>query len=106
SVRQYAVAGALAPDQGQPHMQLGGELGRLRKPALAELEFRQVLQLDPDSTLARVNLGIAFYEQEKFADSRKEFENVLQRDPSNAIARHYTQLLLNRTPLPTPINPP
>ena len=46
-------------------MQLGVELGRLGQPALAEQEFRQTLRLDPDSIEARVDLGIALYEQKK-----------------------------------------
>jgi tetratricopeptide (TPR) repeat protein len=59
-------------------MQLGFELGRLGKPALAEPEFRQVLRLDPNSIDARVDLGIALYEQKKLDDALKQFEDVLQ----------------------------
>jgi Flp pilus assembly protein TadD len=81
-------------------MQLGVEFGRLRKPALAEKEFRQVLQLNANSMEARADLGVALYEQEKLEDAVKEFQAVLQRNPNDATALHYAGLLRNRAPLP------
>ena len=91
AARQYLAAVELEPEQAQPHMQLGVELGRLRKPALAEQEFRQALRLDPDSIEARVNLGIALYEQEKLDEALKQFEDVLQRNPKDATALRYAR---------------
>jgi len=96
AVQQYQSAVELEPDQPQPHMQLGVELGRLRKPALAEQEFRQALRLNPDFIEARVDLGIALYEQEKLEEALKQFQEVLQRNPNDASALHYSQLLRNR----------
>jgi tetratricopeptide (TPR) repeat protein len=90
----------LEPDQAQPHMQLGVELGRLGKPALAEQEFRQVLRLDPNVVEARVNLGIALYQQEKLEDALRQFEHVLQRNPNDPNAQRYIQLLRSRTSSP------
>jgi tetratricopeptide (TPR) repeat protein len=100
AARQYQAAVDLAPEQAQPHIQLGFEQGRLGKPALAEPEFRQALRLDPNLIDARVALGVAFYEQEKLDDALKQFEDVLQRNPKDPIALHYVQLLRERTPLP------
>jgi tetratricopeptide (TPR) repeat protein len=81
-------------------MQLGFELGRLGKPALAEQEFRQALRLDPNLIDASIDLGVALYEQEKFDDALKQFKDVLQRNPNDATALRYVQLLQNRTSLP------
>jgi len=99
AVRQYLAAADLVPDQAQPHMQMGFELGRLRQPALAEHEFQQVLRLDPNSMEARVALGVALYEQKKLDAALNQFEVVLQRNPEDATARHYAQLLRGRPPL-------
>jgi Tfp pilus assembly protein PilF len=81
-------------------MQLGFELGRLGKPALAEQEFRQALRLDPNLIDARIDLGVALYEQEKLDDALKQFEDVLQRNPNDATALRYVQQLRNRMPSP------
>ena len=74
-------------------MQLGVELGRLGKPALAEPEFRQVLRLEPNFMEARTDLGIALYEQEKLDEALKQFEEVLQRNPEDATALRYARQL-------------
>jgi Flp pilus assembly protein TadD len=100
-VRQYLSAVELAPEQARPHIQLGAELGRLGKHALAEQEFRQALRFNPDSIDARMDLGIALYKQEKFEEALKQFEEILQRNPGNATALRYMQLLGNQTALPT-----
>jgi tetratricopeptide (TPR) repeat protein len=79
-------------------MELGVELGRLGNPALAEKEFRQVLRLNPGLIPARVNLGIALYQQNMQDDALKQFNEVLQRNPDNATALRYVGLLRNSTP--------
>jgi tetratricopeptide (TPR) repeat protein len=96
AAEQLRSAIELVPDQAHPHLQLGVELGRLRKPALAENEFAQALRLDPSLVDARLNLGIAQYEQGKLDEALKQFEDVLQRNPNNATAQHYAQILRNR----------
>jgi len=78
------------------HLALGVELGRLGNPALAEQEFQQALRLDPDFIQARVDLGIALFEQNKMDEALKQFWDVLQRNPNDATALHYLQLLLSR----------
>jgi len=90
----------LEPNKVQPHMQLGVALGRLRKPALAENEFREVLRLDPNLIEARVNLGIALYHQEKLYDALRQFEDVLERNPNDPNALRYVPLLRNRISSP------
>ena len=77
-------------------------MGRLKKPALAEQEFRKALQLDPNVNGARVNLGVALYEQEKFDDALKEFESVLQISPQNPTALRHIQLIRERNTATTP----
>jgi tetratricopeptide (TPR) repeat protein len=101
AARQYLAAVELDPEQAQPHMQLGVEFGRLRNPALAEREFREVLRLNPDFIEAQADLGIALYEQGKLDDARQQFEKVLQRSPADPTAQRYSELLQNRTSLPT-----
>jgi cytochrome c-type biogenesis protein CcmH/NrfG len=77
-------------------MQLGVELGRLRKPALAEKEFRETLRVDPNAIDARTDLGIALYEEGRLDNALKEFADVLRRNPTDAAALRYVQLMTNK----------
>jgi Flp pilus assembly protein TadD len=83
----------LAPDQGQIHYLRGFELGRLGKPADAEQEFRAAAQLMPEVIEARLNLGIALYQQQKREEALATFEEVMQRSPTNALAQKYVRAL-------------
>jgi tetratricopeptide (TPR) repeat protein len=93
AAQSFAEAIQLAPDQGQIHYLRGFELGRLGKPAEAEQEFRAAAQLMPEVIEARLNLGIALYQQKKREEALATFEEVLKRSPTNAVAQKYVRVL-------------
>jgi len=93
AAQAFGEATRLAPDQGQIHYLRGFELGRLGKPADAEQEFRAAAQLMPEVIEARLNLGIALYQQQKREEALATFEEVLQRSPTNALAQKYVRAL-------------
>jgi predicted Zn-dependent protease len=72
------------------------ELGKSRRPALAARQFQEAVQLMPGVVEARLNLGIALYEDGHFAESRHELEEVAARSPDNAVARQYLTLLRDK----------
>ena len=63
------------------------------RPADAEREFQRAVQIWPDLMQARVNLGIALYQEGKFASAEASFEEALRRDPNNATALKFMQAL-------------
>lgn len=93
AAQRFAEAIQLAPDQGQIHYLRGFELGRLGKPAEAEQEFRAAAELMPGVLEARLNLGIALYQQQKREEALATFEEVLRRSPTNAVAQKYIRAL-------------
>lgn len=50
----------------------------------------------PEVVEARLNLGIALYEDGHFAESRHELEEVAARRPANAVAQKYLTLLRDK----------
>jgi len=52
-----------------------------QKPALAEEDYKKVLQLDPRNASAHSNLGLAYYMEGKFADAAGQFETALRAKP-------------------------
>jgi tetratricopeptide (TPR) repeat protein len=95
----FADACRLLPNWGQAHFLCGLEFGRLSKPGDAEREFGEAVRLMPDLLEARLNLGIALYQQQKFQAAMDIFQGTLQRDPANATALKYTALMRNRLPV-------
>lgn len=92
----FADACRLSPAWGQAYFLCGAELGKAGKPGDAEREFREAARLMPDVVEARLNLGIALYQQQKFQAAMDTFHEVLQRDPANATALKYMAVLGDR----------
>lgn len=60
--------------------------------AAAETEYRAVLELAPDLSEARANLGLVLFLQGEFADSVAEFERVASEKPGLAAAHLFLGL--------------
>jgi Tfp pilus assembly protein PilF len=93
----FAEACRLSPGWGQAHFLCGLEYGRVGQVADAEREFRQAVKLLPDLAEARLNLGIALYQQQKFPAATEVFQEILQHDPANATALKYLAALRGRS---------
>ncbi|MGO8700395.1 MAG: tetratricopeptide repeat protein [Limisphaerales bacterium] len=87
---------SLSLEAGQAHFLFGMELGKSGRPALAARQFQAAVQLMPEVVEARLNLGIALYEDGHFAESRHELEEVAARRPANAVAQKYLTLLRDK----------
>jgi tetratricopeptide (TPR) repeat protein len=84
----------------QAHFALGMELGKSGHPAAAAREFKEAVRLSPDTLEARLNLGIALFNDGQWEQSSHEFEQVAARCPTNALAGHYLDLLRSKVVLP------
>jgi tetratricopeptide (TPR) repeat protein len=88
----------LRREAGRAHFLFGEQLGKSHQPAPAAREFQEAALLMPDVIEARLNLGIALFQEGQWNQSRNEFEKVAARDPTNALAQHYLNLLRENTP--------
>ena len=70
----------------------GGTAMESGRFAAAETEFRAVLELVPDLSEARANLGLVLFLQGKFADSVSELERVASEKPELAAAHLFLGL--------------
>jgi Tfp pilus assembly protein PilF len=131
----HRAALALWPQAAYLHNNLGYNLLRQGKSNEAAGRFRQALKLEPDSTVARNNLGIAvasdkreailhwqsvagpvvahtnmaalLIEQGLFAEARRELQTALSYDRSYPAALHNLEVVaeLDGQPVAIPIGP-
>ena len=81
---------------GMAHHNLGVILQQQGRVSEAELEFRQVLKIDPNDNPARLNLANVYFEQGKLANAISLYEQVLKSDPKDASARFNLANTLDR----------
>jgi tetratricopeptide (TPR) repeat protein len=91
--RHFVDAVRLAPEMGEAHYLLGVELGRIKEPKQAAVEFREAVRLMPGVVEARINLAFALANDGRQADALRQFQLVLQQDPENPIAIRNIQSL-------------
>ncbi len=58
------------------------EKGTMPDP-VAEMEYRILLELEPDNLEVRIRLGLVLYRSGKFDETASEFDHVLKKDPEN-----------------------
>jgi tetratricopeptide (TPR) repeat protein len=66
--------------------------------SVAEMEYRILLEFEPDNLEIRIKLGMILYRSDKFEAAENEFNYVLKKDPENidaltALARVNIRLL-------------
>jgi spermidine synthase len=83
-----AYLGAVVPDTSDVHNDLG--IGYASRGLIdqAVAEFRQSLQLDPDSARTLWHLGAALASKGEFEEAAELLRRSVQRDPSNKDAQH------------------
>lgn len=57
---------------------------QVNRPAEAEAQFRQAVELDPENIEAVINLGVAVFKQGRFAESIPFFERGVASRPQDA----------------------
>jgi tetratricopeptide (TPR) repeat protein len=87
----------LRREAGRAHFLFGEQLGKSQQPVLAVREFEQAVVLLPEVIEARLNLGIALFQEGEWKQSREQFEQVTAHSPTNALAQHYLELLRDKT---------
>ena len=75
------------PDLAEARMSLGRALMRLGQPVKAERVYRAAIEVEPNSTILRTNLGSCLASQGKFDDAVAELEAVLAQVPGDDGAR-------------------
>jgi Flp pilus assembly protein TadD len=70
------------------HMATGGELARKGQYALAEVEYRAALKLDPQNADLYVSLAYVLIPQQKWADTETAARGALRLDPNNDLAHN------------------
>lgn len=51
--------------------------------SVAEMEYRILLEFNPQDTATRSLLGMVLFRQKKFTEAEKEFRQILVREPKN-----------------------
>ncbi len=93
---------ATAQEAGQAHFLVGMKLGKSGQSGPAAREFREAARLMPDVVVARLNLGIALYQDGKWSDALSELEQVTARSLTNALARQYLNRVREKLESPAP----
>jgi len=57
--------------------------GELLPDSVAVMEYRMIINMDPDDTLTRNKLGMVYIRQGKLDKARKEFMEILDRAPED-----------------------
>jgi tetratricopeptide (TPR) repeat protein len=68
----------LQPFQAYAHIEKG-----YMPDAVAEMEYKILLEFEPDNIEIRNKLGMVLYQQDKLIEAAKEFNRVLKKDPDN-----------------------
>jgi len=75
----------------EDHFQKGWALHEKNRLEEAAEEYRKALEIDPDFSLVRSNLGMVYKLQGKMDDAIREWEQTLNRDVSNVMVRMNTE---------------
>ena len=67
------------------------ELAKSGKEMEALNHFKEAVRLQPDSSIAHKNLGVALVRQRKFDEAIKQFEETLRLDPGDTVAQNFLQ---------------
>ena len=73
----------------EAHDVLGAELAQEGNFAGAQVEFEEVVRLQPGYAEGHLNLGIALGRQRRFADAVAEFNEALRLEPQNRKAQEF-----------------
>ncbi len=54
--------------------------------SVAEMEYRILLEFEPDNLEVRLKLGMVFFRSDKYSEAAEEFNYILKKDPENSEA--------------------
>ena len=89
AIAEYLVAIQQVPRQPGLHEELGTEYIKAGKPELAEGEFQQELEIDPNNVLARYKLGTLEAERGEGAKGKELIEGALRQNPALKDSAYY-----------------
>ena len=78
-------------DTAKDHYQKGWAFHEKNRLEEAAEEYRKALEIDPDFSLVRSNLGMVYKLQKKMDDAIREWEETLSRGVENTIVRLNTE---------------
>ena len=56
-------------------------------------EYKELLRINPESTIANFNLGVIYANHRRFIDARRHWQRVLQIEPNHKMARRYLEII-------------
>jgi tetratricopeptide (TPR) repeat protein len=80
---------AACPDANYIRRDLGATYWQMGDGESAEREWREVLKVEPDNSLALGGLGLVYLKKQQYAEAMEFFKKALEFDPRNAEARLY-----------------
>lgn len=90
----YRAAIASQPGTVQLKLDLASlYLEKLKKPALAVAQLREVLKQHPELAQAHLGLGLALSAEGKIEEAGRSIDEAVRRDPANAFALHAQGLI-------------
>jgi tetratricopeptide (TPR) repeat protein len=87
ALKSLERAGALDPQQSNIPFQRGIINLRMSQPDQAVADFRQAVDLNPDSPANHLNLGIAYYQGGNLQEAEPAFRKAVELDPDKTMAR-------------------
>lgn len=93
----YRAAIASQPGTAQLKLDLASlYLEKLKKPALAVAQLREVLKQHPELAQAHLGLGLALSAEGKIEEAGRSIDEAVRRDPANPFALHAQGLIALR----------
>lgn len=87
----FSSPASIFAEKVEDYVKKGNALYKNSKYKDAEIQYRKALEIDPNSNIAKFNLGTAYYKQGNFQEAMKYFDAVDQKnfDKQNLASAYY-----------------
>jgi len=87
----FSSPSSIFAEKVEDYVKKGNALYKNSKYKDAEIQYRKALEIDPNSNIAKFNLGTAYYKQGNFQEAMKYFDAVDQKnfDKQNLASAYY-----------------
>ena len=89
AIQKYRDSLKLEAESWEPHLELAGELEAAGRDEESLREYSEVVRLNPQHVVARINHGVMLARYNRMEEAIREFETALALDPNNTSARDY-----------------
>ena len=96
AVLSYETSSCLRPDFGPPLVNVSFAYHAQGQNTLAEESLRKALELEPESSLVQLNLGMLLGEQGRVDEAEIAFRKAFELDPKSATAAYNLSVILSK----------